>query len=263
MKKDSLGARMKTYENVSKGFLTLGVPKVIRLDMRAGHTFCRGFDKPFDRIFSNCMIETTIDLCGQIPGVVAGYTQSDEISLILNDEVNNGYVCFFEGNIEKIVSISASIATLNFNKHYFDKCHDSKNKTYRNKLWTAQFDSRVFCLPNVTELHNYILWRQEDATRNSIQIVAHANFTDKECHGLNSNQLQDKLMVEKGINWNNFESRFKRGSIILKENYYKDVELPNGEIITNVKRSHWVEKNIPILTKDTAFIPSIYAKNNL
>ena len=258
--KDTLIQRMKNYENVSKGFLTLGVPKVIRLDMRAGHTFCKGFDKPFDRIFSNCMVETTIDLCEQIPEVVFAYTQSDEISLILNDDSDGTYDCFFNGNIEKIVSISASIATINFNRHFFDKCHDSKDKHYRNKLWTAQFDSRVFCLPNVTEVHNYILFRQQDATRNSISMVGQANFTQKELNGLNKNQIQDKLMTEKCINWNDIETRFKRGCVILKEDFYKDVELPNGEIIKNVKRSHWVEKKIPILTKDPSFIPSIFYK---
>ena len=248
---------MKEYEKVSKPFLTIGIPKIIRLDMRAGHTFCKRFDRPFDKIFSDCMVETTKELCKQIRGVVAGYTQSDEISLILNDEVKNGYDCFFNGNVEKIVSISASICTLEFNRIYAEMV-SGLDTIYTKNINKAQFDSRVFCLPNVTEVHNYILSRQEDATKNSIAAVGQAYFTPNELNKKNSSQIQDMLMLQKGINWNDFPTRYKRGCIILKETYTKDVELPNGEIKKNVTRKHWVEKEIPILTKDETFIATIY-----
>ncbi|MEE3344369.1 MAG: tRNA(His) guanylyltransferase Thg1 family protein [Bacilli bacterium] len=268
-KYNALDIKMKEYEKVSKPFLTLGVPKIIRLDMRAGHTFCKKFDKPFDKIFSDCMVETTKELCKQIPGVVAGYTQSDEISLILNDETKNGFECFFNGNVEKIVSISASICTLEFNRIYADMVsyaiykdeHYFKNG-YANKINKALFDSRVFCLPNVTEVHNYVLSRQLDATKNSIASVGQAYFTTEELKKKKSNDIQDMLMLQKGINWNDFPTRYKRGCIVLKETYLKDVELPNGEIKKNVERKHWVEKEIPILTKDETFISSIYHRKD-
>ena len=119
--KDSLGDRMKTYEAVPKVFLTLGVPKIIRLDMRAGHTFCRKFVRPFDEVFSECMIHTTKELCAQIAGVVMGYTQSDEISLVINDVTEEKNInSFFDGNVEKMVSVSASIATIAFNRKYME-----------------------------------------------------------------------------------------------------------------------------------------------
>lgn len=263
-KKDSLANRMKTYENVTRIYLTLGCPKIVRLDMRAGHTFCRGLDVPFDKVFSECMIETAIKLCEQIPGVVMAYTQSDEISLVINDTTKNGDIsCFFEGNVEKIVSVSASIATLAFNKHYYELVQAmplEEAKKYQRNIWKAQFDSRTYCLPNVTEVHNYILWRQQDATRNSIQMVAHANFSDSEIKNKNSSELQELLMIKKGINWNNFPSKFKRGCVVLKEQYTKDVTLPDGTKITNIKRKRWVTTEIPILTKDLTFIPNAFKR---
>ena len=262
--KDSLGDRMKTYEAVPKVFLTLGIPKIIRLDMRAGHTFCRKFIRPFDKVFSECMIHTTKELCAQIAGVVMGYTQSDEISLVINDVTEEKNInSFFDGNVEKMVSISASIATIAFNKKYMEVVQaipkdDKMKKIYEKNLWTAQFDSRVFCLPNVTEVHNYILWRQNDATRNSIQMVGHANFTQKQMHARNNNEIQDMLMLEKGINWNDFPAKYKRGSMVVKEFYEKEAITPDGVSHGTAIRSRWVEKEIPILTKDLDLISKIY-----
>ena len=260
-KKDSLGNRMKAYEAVSKNYLTLRCPKIIRLDMRAGHTFCRKFARPFDEVFSMCMIETTRALCEQIPGVVMGYTQSDEISLVINDITKNGETnAFFEGNVEKITSISASIATIAFNKKYSELVQGmtkEQKEIYERNLWKAQFDSRTFCLPDITEVHNYILWRQQDATRNSIQMAGHANFSDKEMDKKKTSEIQDMLMT-KGINWNNYPSKFKRGCVVLKEEYEKEVVLPDGRTISGVKRKRWVEKEIPILTKDLNFVKNVF-----
>ena len=261
--KDSLGTRMKTYEAVPKNFLTLGTPKIIRLDMRAGHTFCKKFKKPFDEVFSKSMEAAMITLCEEIPGVVMGYTQSDEISLVLNDTTRSeDFQCFFDGNVEKIVSISASICTLAFNKKYAEIVANEVTQEdmaiYEPNLWKGQFDSRVFALPNVMEVHNYILWREVDATRNSIQMVGHSVFTDKELHLKNSDEIQDMLFVQKNINWNDFPSRYKRGFVALKEQYTKDVELPNGEKVCGVKRKRWTAAEVPILTKDSEFIKKAY-----
>ena len=230
--KDSLGDRMQTYEAVPKVFLTLGIPKIIRLDMRAGHTFCRKFIRPFDEVFSECMIHTTKELCAQIAGVVMGYTQSDEISLVINDVTEEKNInSFFDGNVEKMVSVSASIATIAFNRKYMEVVQaipqdDKMRKIYEKNLWTAQFDSRVFCLPNVTEVHNYILWHM--------------------------------LMLEKGINWNDFPAKYKRGSMVVKEFYEKEAITPDGVSHGTAIRSRWVEKEIPILTKDPDLISKIF-----
>ena len=266
--KDKLGTRMKAYEAVPKNYLTIGTPKIIRLDMRAGHTFCRKFNRPFDEVFSQSMIYATKVLCEKISGVVMGYTESDEISLVINDSnIKGGNDCFFNGNVEKMVSISSSICTLAFNKKYcelVDAMTDDDNKTvYEEKLWTAQFDSRVFCLPNVMEVHNYVLWRQQDATKNSVRMVGYANFSTKELDKKNTSEVQDMLMLQKGINWNNFPSKFKRGCVVLKEVYEKDVALPNGSVVAGVKRKRWVETEIPILTQDTEFVRKVYEKQLL
>lgn len=262
--RNSLGARMKTYEAVSKIFLTPGIPKIVRLDMRAGHTFCRDFVRPFDDVFSECMIHTTKELCAQVTGVVMGYTQSDEISLVINDVTEEGNInSFFNGNVEKIVSVSASIATIAFNKKYMEVVQaipqdDKMKEVYEKNLWTAQFDSRVFCLPNVTGVHNYILWRQNDATRNSIQMAGHACFTQKQMHAKDNNEIQDMLMLEKGINWNDFPAKYKRGSMVVKEFYEKEAVTPDGVSHGTAIRSRWVEREIPVLTKDRTLVEDIF-----
>lgn len=259
--KDDLGVRMKTYEKVTRNFVTQGVPKIIRLDMRAGHTFCRGLKRPFDDVFSQSMIAATKELCEKIPGVRMAYTQSDEISLVLNDVTERGQLdCFFKGNISKIISLSASICTLAFNKKYaelYEELSEEEKSRYKDGLWEAQFDSRVFCLPTVQEVHNYLVWRQQDATRNSIQMVGHANFSDKKMHKKNTNEIQDMLFKEKGINWNDFPVKYKRGALVVKEKYMKESEIPGRGVVTT-ERSRWTEYEIPILTKDTAIVPILY-----
>ena len=267
-KKDSLGDRMKAYENVSKPFLTLGVPKIVRLDMRAGHTFCRNFIRPFDDVFSQCMVYTAKVLCEKVPGAVFAYTQSDEISIVMNDITEKGEIaCFFDGNVEKIVSVTASIATKAFNRRYMELVFelpalDPMKKIYEKNLWEAEFDSRTFCLPSVMEVHNYILWRQNDATRNSIQMVGHANFSQKEMHGKNCGQIQDMLMLEKEINWNDFPAKYKRGALIAKERYEKISAAPGKgpmKIVTAV-RTRWIEREIPILTKDKTIVARLFSR---
>lgn len=262
IKTNTLDGRMKTYEYVTRNYLTLGCPKIIRLDMRAGHTFTKGFKKPFDDVFSKSMIAATKKLCEEINGAVMGYTQSDEISIIINDITDKGkFDCFFEGNISKIISISASICTLAFNKAYAEIVNElppEEAEIYKKNLWSGQFDSRVFCLPNEMELHNYILWRQQDATRNSIQMAGYTHLSQTEMNNKDNSQVQDMLMVKKGINWNDYPTKFKRGCAIVKEQYQKDVQIPGRGLITGVERKHWVETEIPILTQDLDFIHKIY-----
>lgn len=267
-KESALAARMKKYEAVSKNFLTLGTPKVIRLDMRAGRTFCGNFEKPFDNVFAAAMTEAAKKICEQIPGSVFAYTQSDEISLVLNDMTEKGANCFFEGNVEKIVSISASICTLEFNKAYHriimgnSEISSEQAEVYLGNLWSGQFDSRAFMLPNVTEVHNYILWRQQDAVRNSIQMAGHAVFTDSELHKKNTSEI-NRMLLKKGIDWNNYPARHKRGIAITKELYKKDVVLPDGTKIEDVNRKRWIEYEMPELTKDPDFIRNVYGKKLL
>lgn len=241
---DDLGIRMKTYyEQVSKTTLLRRTPVAIRIDGKAFHTFTRGFEKPFDTLLVNAMQQTTKKLCENIQNCVFGYTQSDEITLILVDYKDINTAAWFNYEVQKLCSISASMATLYFNKFFkqsveeFDINSIIKEKevdnykllnSYKRALNTgAMFDSRCFNIPK-EEVCNLIYWRQLDATRNSIQMVGQANFSHKELQGLTCNKIQDKLITETDINWNNYPTYLKRGTSCLKKDseWILDMNMP-------------------------------------
>ena len=267
---DDLGVRMKTfYEQIPKTKLMRRCPVAIRIDGRAFHTFARGFQKPFDEVLIKSMQETMKYLCENIQGCVLGYTQSDEITLILVDYKKLTYSAWFDYEVQKICSIAASMATMVFNesfskiysKLYRDKIEHRENvdelvKTYAFKAGKAMFDCRCFNIPK-EEVTNLIYWRQLDASRNSIQMVGQANFSHKELQNKSCNDIQDMLMTQKGINWNDLPTYQKRGSCCIKEEYAVN---DNGEgvevdCVTDVDepvesvafRSRWIiDTNIPI-----------------
>lgn len=228
---DELGKRMKEfYEQVPKTRLVRRMPVAIRIDGKAFHTFTRGFQRPFDEVLIKSMQETMKYLCENIQGCVLGYTQSDEITLILIDYKKLTSSAWFDYEVQKMCSIAASMATMVFNrsfeknvewfriKHKLNGISDADTiewNTYIKYLQAvekgAMFDARCFNIPK-EEVCNLIYWRQLDATRNSIQMVGQANFSAKELQCKSCNMIQDMLMTEKGINWNNFPTHQKRGS---------------------------------------------------
>jgi tRNA(His) 5'-end guanylyltransferase len=234
---DDLGKRMKEfYEQVPKTRLVRRMPVAIRIDGRSFHSFTKNFDRPFDDILIKSMQETTKYLCENIQGCVLGYTQSDEITLILVDYKTLDTSAFFDYEVQKVVSISASMATMAFNKFFVKNCHDwceeyidfddllNDKESKFAKLFGAyskacekgaMFDSRCFNIPK-EEVTNLIYWRQLDATRNSIQMVGQANFSHKELHGKSCNEIQDMLIAKKGINWNDLHIHKKRGSCVIR-----------------------------------------------
>lgn len=239
MKKDNLGDRMKEfYENRAKIKLIRRIPVIIRIDGKAFHTFTKGFEKPFDLVMVKAMQDTMKYLSENIQGCVLGYTQSDEITLVLVDYNKLDTDAWFDYDVQKLCSVSASMATLAFNRSLFNHFNefifnlneykDDLISTYKKAIKTgAMFDARCFNVPK-EEVTNCILWRQQDATRNSIQAVGQANFSHKELQGLSTNQIQELLFSKKEINWNNFPTHLKRGSCcIKKENgWYIDEEIP-------------------------------------
>ncbi|MNV54663.1 tRNAHis guanylyltransferase [compost metagenome] len=238
-KPDQFGNRMKAYENVNRVYLPKRMPVIIRVDGRAFHTFTRGLTKPFSDELIHVMLETAKYLCENIQGCKLAYHQSDEISLLLTnyDDVNTE--SWFDNNIQKIVSNSASLATAKFNQ--------LRQEFFPEKP-LALFDSRVFVLPK-EEVTNYFLWRQQDATKNSVSMVAQANFSQKQLQGLKGPQMQEKLFQEKGINWNNIETWKKRGACVVK----KEVVVKEGAI-----RNRWeIDENIPIFSQDREYIDSL------
>lgn len=276
-KNDSLGDRMKGYENVTRTYLTRRLPVIIRLDGKAFHSFTRGFKKPFDEVLVKSMQDTMKYLCENIQGCVLGYTQSDEITLVLVDYQTRDTSAWFENNIQKMASVSASMATLAFNRIFQSEINQYEwgwktsftpqsvsiqeaNIQYTNTLKQAarkgaMFDSRVFTLPK-EEVVNCLIWRQQDATRNSIQSVGQANFSHKELHGKSCNDIQDMLMLDKNINWNDYPTNLKRGSCCIKKPcvVQEVIDFKSGEI-TKVTRNKWVIDNeIPIFTQDKEYV---------
>ena len=258
---DDLGTRMKEfYEQVPKTRLVRRMPVAIRIDGKAFHTFTKGFHKPFDDILIKTMQETTKYLCENIQGCVLGYTQSDEITLILVDYQKLTSSAWFDYEVQKLCSISASMATMAFNKYFaknvddyrFDKWdgiskYEKGTEEYIKTLLKAvekgaMFDARCFNIPK-EEVTNLIYWRQLDATRNSIQMVGQANFSHKELQNKSCNDIQDMLHEQKGINWNDYPTVCKRGTAIIYVNYQNPQSLTNGDIIKGWK----IDTEMPIL----------------
>lgn len=253
-KRDSLGDRMKEfYEFRAKTKLVRRMPCIIRLDGRSFHVFTKGFVKPFDKRLMEAMQETTLELCKNIQGCVFGYTQSDEITLILVDYDGIDKAAWYDYEVQKMCSVAASMATLYFNRIFHNKVREFVNehahvvndpqtygeelsksvenliKTYKQSVELgAQFDARCFNVP-INDCCNMVLWRQKDATRNSINSLGQAHFKHKELQGKNTNEVQDMLFAKYGINWNNLSTVEKRGTSVIKDEndkWFIDEEMP-------------------------------------
>lgn len=292
MDRSDLALRMKeNYEKRAQTKLIRRMPVAIRIDGKAFHTFTRGFREPFDKILMQSMQETMLYLCENIQGCVFGYTQSDEITLILIDYQTFETEAWFDYKVQKMCSIAASMATMAFNKYFTKNVEDfSKSKdvvgyngqyfrdytdaiiqlaTYEKAVEKgAMFDARCFNIPK-EEVTNLIYWRQLDATRNSIQMVGQANFSHQELQNKTCNMIQDMLHEQKGINWNDLPIYQKRGSCCIKEEYAvnnngEEVEIDCltdiDESVENVTfRSRWIiDKEMPILKgEDRAYVDDL------
>ena len=274
-KRDSLGDRMKGYENITRNYLTRRVPAIIRLDGKAFHTFTRGMVKPFDPIMTQAMQQTMKSLCENIQGCVLGYTQSDEITLVLTDYATIKTDAWFGYNIQKAVSVAASMATLAFDREFiiahgdwFDKSFDNGesdqpgflqlDSLYTSRQHCAMFDARIFSIPK-EEVCNCLIWRQQDATRNSIEAVGQAFFSQKELDKKNQSDIQEMLWSKFGINWNNLPVENKRGSCCIKQSFQTPMDDPRnpGQQITVARRRWIVDNEIPIFTQDREYIEKL------
>lgn len=263
---DDLGVRMKTfYEQIPKTKLMRRCPVAIRIDGKAFHTFTTGFHKPFDEVLIKSMQETMKYLCENIQGCVLGYTQSDEITLILVDYKKLTSSAFFDYEVQKICSIAASMATMAFNKAFVKEVkkysfelsmgiHTDEERRlldiYDKAISKgAMFDARCFNIPK-EEVTNLCYWRQLDASRNSIQMVGQANFSHKELQHKSCNDIQDMLMTQKGINWNDLPTYQKRGSCCVRNK----IVIESDDVIaiaqlrdTSKSENEWViDTDIPI-----------------
>lgn len=278
MDRSDLAERMKGYEKRNRYYLQRRMPVILRLDMRAGHSFTRGFKRPFDEVFIKSMQDTAKYLCENIQNCKLSYQQSDEITLLLVDYDKLNTDCFFDYRVDKLCSITASMATMAFNKafkknidiyskskivtgysgQYYEDYENANEQLdiYRKALDKgAMFDARCFNIPK-EEVTNLVYWRQLDASRNSIQMVGQANFSHKELQNKSRNDIQDMLMTQKGINWNDFPTYQKRGSCCIKteETITEDITIIKNRFgedgkkhVVNMKRPHWIiDTEIPI-----------------
>ena len=263
---DDLGTRMKEfYEQIPKSKLMRRTPVAIRIDGKAFHTFTRGFQKPFDEVLIKTMQQTMKYLCENIQGCIFGYTQSDEITLILVDYKKLNSSAWFDYEVQKMCSIAASMATMAFNKFFTNNvenfvqdcatdyetqglCGEGTIEYELCKIYQkaidkgAMFDARCFNIPK-EEVTNLIYWRQLDATRNSIQMVGQANFSHAELQNKTCSNIQDMLMLQKGINWNDFPIDCKRGAACIKTGV-----MVCGASLDDVLHDEWViDTEMPIL----------------
>ena len=277
MDNSNLGTRMKEYEKRNQYYLQKRTPVAIRVDGRSFHTFTRGFKRPFDYIFMKSMQETAKYMCENMGNAKFAYVQSDEITIILVDYDTLETDCWFNYRTDKLCSISASMTTMAFNK-YFEKNVREYSYIHYGQLSTirltdtynraidkgAMFDARCFNIPK-EEVTNLIYWRQLDASRNSIQMVGQANFSHKELQNKSCNDIQDMLMLQKNINWNDFPTYQKRGSCIVKSDRNETITEDNigtdGSVIGTKMtiRSKWIiDKEMPILKgEDRAYIDNL------
>lgn len=236
MNKLSLGDRMKSsYEEVWKIRLPLRMPIIIRIDGRAFHTLTKNATKPFDSDIIKMMQQTAQYVCKDIQGAQIAYIQSDEISILVHNykKLNSG--AWFNNEIQKMCSISAALASSYFTYLLADVNQKIMHRGYSFPS-IAQFDSRVFALPEA-EVCNYFIFRQQDWTRNSVEMLTRSLYSHKECHKKNGAALQE-MCFQKGQNWGKLPTHIKRGSCI-----YKNSE---GKWI--------IDDKIPIFSKDRNFI---------
>lgn len=269
--RDELGTRMKTfYEAVPDTKLVKRMPVAIRIDGKAFHTFTQGFKRPFDEVLIKTMQQTTQYLCQNIQGCVLGYTQSDEITLILVDYQTLTTEAWFDYRVEKLCSIAASMATMAFNKFLNENVVNytfsiaGEEARYGKTEWTyedeyseilmkavdkgAMFDARCFNIPK-EEVTNLIYWRQLDASRNSVQMVGQAYFSQKELQDKSCSDIQDMLMT-KGVNWNDLPTYQKRGSCCIRNKIAIESNGVTADVYlrdTSKSANKWIiDTNIPI-----------------
>lgn len=266
MTRDNLGNRMKAYyEEVPNLKLTRKTPVALRLDGKAFHTLTRNFKKPYDEVFHNAMNQTMKYLCENIQGCVFGYTQSDEITLILVDYQTPETSAWFDYKVQKLCSIAASMTTMAFNRIFGDEVSEEFESMFEEFLPNgelnpnfnskevkklvqahndalskgAMFDARCFNIPK-EEVGNLILWRQMDATRNSIQMLGRCYFSCKELQNKNCTQIKE-MLLKKGIDWDKEKNSFKWGTACYK--------------VKGEPHDKWyIDENMPVLKEDWDFI---------
>lgn len=272
---DELGNRMKEqYETRTRYLLPRRTYTILRLDGKAFHTYTKGLKRPFDSDLIKDMNSAIVAMLPQLQGVEFAYTQSDEISILLTDFAKETTSAWFDGNIQKICSVSASIITAEFNRFRARRWganyrassflsengmnDDADNYADVSPFKVAHFDCRVFTIPDRVEVMNYFRWRQQDCIRNSVSMVAQSLFSHSELNGKNQRDMHDMLHA-KGVNWaTDFTDGEKNGRVIVKETYdveetkvYFTKNIAQGQEMTLPStKTRWVANGAWVFSKD-------------
>jgi tRNA(His) 5'-end guanylyltransferase len=247
---DGLGDRCKQFEQAEAGRRAMrGLPLLARLDGRAFHTFTRDMRRPYEPAMSRAMIETTRFLVGDATARV-GYTQSDEITLAWYEPSQSVTEYAFDGRYQKLASVLAGMASVKFSQ-LIARDLPAKADT------VPHFDCRVWQVPTLADAADVFVWREDDATKNSITMAAGAYYSEPELHGKDAAAKHD-LLHARGVNWNDFPAFFKRGSylqrraverLLTDDERAKIPEAHRPAPDTRVKRTSVVELDLPPVRK--------------
>jgi tRNA(His) 5'-end guanylyltransferase len=279
--KDTLGDRIKSnFEDRTRYHVPRRTYTILRLDGCHFHTYTKRLNRPFDSGLIADMDAAIVAMLPQLQGVVFAYTQSDEISILLTDFEKETTSAWFDGNLQKMCSVSASILTAEFNRLRVNRNRNDWNANKRvsefpgnEKL--AYFDCRVFTIPDRIEVMNMFRWRQQDCIRNSVSMVAQSNFKHTELQNKSQSDMHDMLHA-KGVNWaTDFTDGEKNGRIIVKESYVENVILPKADkqqtrdestgiastpTTIYATRTRWVANGAWVFTKDEGKLLSMIPK---
>lgn len=245
---ETLADKMRKFESVSSVKLEVKTPVLIRLDGKAFHTYTKGFNKPFDKDLSEVMQYVAMQLANEVQNIKFIYSQSDEISLLLTDWDNPNTDTWYGNRVQKLVSVSASYASVMFNQkvsqlvskywklmmsrdipYEEEKTYNDRYDLLKSKKYSALFDGRAFNLP-VEEVCNYFIWRYNDAKRNAIQALAQSQFSHKELNGVKTTEMIQMVKDKSGIDYNELSTVQKTGFAIYKDeedNWKLDLDIPD------------------------------------
>ncbi len=260
MKGDSLGDRMKGYEACFDYKLPPRIPMMIRVDGRSFHTLVKRWKctKPFDATLNKYMIHTAVELCKEISGTKLAYLQSDEITIVATDDKTKTTQAWFDKRINKVVSSASAIATQAFNGLTvssgieLDRIAEliEAHALLNTIQYPAMFDARAWILPDY-EIVNNLIWRQQDAARNSIQMLSRSLYSHKSLIGVNTADMHE-LCFAKGANWNNLDTWSKRGICIVP------TKVKIQSVDSTIFRSRWCpDMDIPVFTENPEYIKEL------
>jgi len=231
----NLGDRMKTYERAARVVLPPRLPIIVRVDGKAFHTWTRDLDRPFDEGLIDVLDAAALHLCDEIQGAQLAYVQSDEVSVLVHPYKRYSSQAWFDGQLQEIVSVSAAIASATVTR-WSGRVHGEQRE--------AHFDSRAFVLPEA-DVCNYFIWRQQDATRNSIQMLARSLYSHRECHQKNQRDLLEMIRGA-AQSWDDLPTSLRRGRCVVHKTFTR----PEG-----AERHRWaIDNETPVFRDDREYV---------